>query len=151
MAHRPDHSNKHTLEKLETFATSENSVKILTFDTWSRVLNGIKKSSLLDHIYVKNLATVLGVSFNTPPCGDHVLVIARLNSTTFKQERNSTLKRNWKNYKESGLNSDLLTLVTSMMSNNNVPALNVQKFWNCLENVLINAVDKHAPLLSTHC
>ena len=42
MAHRPDYSNKHTLEKLECFVSSENSIQIFSFDTWLRVINGIK-------------------------------------------------------------------------------------------------------------
>ena len=52
---------KLTLEKLDCFVTSENLSQIVNFDTWSRVINGTKKSSLLDHIYVKNPATVTDI------------------------------------------------------------------------------------------
>ena len=78
MAHRPDYSTKLTLEKLDCFVTSENLSKIVNFDTWSRDINGTKKSSLLDHIYEKNPATVTDIYYETPPFGDNLLVIANL-------------------------------------------------------------------------
>ena len=58
MTNRPDYSNKHTLEKLKNFVTTNCLVQIVNFDISSRVINGIKKSSLLDHIYVSNPATL---------------------------------------------------------------------------------------------
>ena len=67
ISHRPDYSNKITLEMLDCFVTSENLSQIVNFDTWSRVINGTIKSSLLDHIYVKNPAAVTNIYFETPP------------------------------------------------------------------------------------
>ena len=96
MANRPDYSNKHTLEKLDVFVTSENLVQIVNFDTWSRVINGKKKSSLLDHIYVTNPATVLDTSHYLPPFGDHLLVTAKLIFKVCEKEKMCSLKRDWK-------------------------------------------------------
>ena len=98
MAHRPDYSTKLTLEKLDCFVTSENLSKIVNFDTWSRDINGTKKSSLLDHIYEKNPATVTDIYYETPPFGDNLLVIANLTFRVCIKENNCTLKRVWKNY-----------------------------------------------------
>ena len=93
MSNRPDYSNKHTLEKLDNFVNSENLIQIVNFDTWSRIVNGIKKSSLLDHIYVLNPATVLDISHYLPPFGDHLLVTAKLIFKVDVKEKTCGLRR----------------------------------------------------------
>ena len=62
--------------------------------TWSRVLNDTRTSSLLDHIYVKDLATIVIVRHVTPLLGDHNFVFAELN---FGQSTiaNSVTKHDW--------------------------------------------------------
>ena len=45
------------------------------FDTWSQIVNGVKRSSMLDHIYVKDRSTVKNLSFKAPTFGDHVFAI----------------------------------------------------------------------------
>ena len=52
---------------------------MIDFNTWSRIIKGQKKESMLDHIYVKKIANVENISFLTPTFGDHVLAIAELN------------------------------------------------------------------------
>ena len=52
--------------------------QVVDFKTWSRTINGTKKESLLDHVYINNLATFCSVYFETPVFGDHVLVITEL-------------------------------------------------------------------------
>ena len=146
MAHRPDYSNKLTLGKLENFVSAENLTQIVNFDTWSRVINGTKKSSLLDHIYVKNPATVVDIYQETPPFGDHLLVIATLQFKANKKDGNYIQKRDWKNYKGSGLQSFLSPLIVSLMAVQYLMLFSVQDMWNCLENILVNAIEKHAPL-----
>ena len=49
-------------------------------------MNGIKKESLLDHVYVNNSATVNNVNFITPTFGDHVLVMVDINVKVEKNE-----------------------------------------------------------------
>ena len=115
-ANRPDYASKLTLEKLDLFATSEKLTQIVDFNTWSRVINGNLKTSLLDHIYVKNPATINDIFHFTPPFGDHLLVIANLKFRPDKKESNSALKREWKKYDGSGLLSTLTPLITSLMS-----------------------------------
>ena len=75
---RPDYTNKFLLNTLKNFATESNLIQIVDFNTWSRTINGIKKESLLDHIYLNNVETLLAVYFDTPIFGDHVLVMATL-------------------------------------------------------------------------
>jgi hypothetical protein len=46
----------------------------------------------------------------------------------------------------SGLQLHLLPLIISLMSIHDLAVFTVQDTWNCLEDVLVNAIDKHAPL-----
>ena len=66
MENRPDYDRKNLLEKISTLSLEKNLVQIVNFDTWSRVINGIKKSSILDHVYVNNVATISDITFETP-------------------------------------------------------------------------------------
>ena len=66
MKNRPDYDRKNLLEKISTLSLEKNLVQIVNFDTWSRVINGIKKSLILDHVYVNNVATISDITFETP-------------------------------------------------------------------------------------
>ena len=63
---------------MNDFALSNNLSQIVDFCTWSRTINGIRKESLLDHVYVNNPAVINTVTFETPLFGDHVLIIVNL-------------------------------------------------------------------------
>ena len=66
---------------------------------------GCRKESILDHIYVSNLATVENINFETPTFGDHVLVMAELNFC-FKEINTPTVqKRKWTKYSSESFNS----------------------------------------------
>ena len=146
MANRPDYSNKLTLEKLENFANAENLTQIVSFDTWSRIIKGSKRSSLLDHMYTGNPATVADVYFETPPFGDHLLVMAKLIFKLPKNEKNCILKRCWSNYDSTGLSLHLTPLLTSLLNVHDLENFTVQETWNCLEDVLVSSIDLFAPL-----
>ena len=101
-------------------------------------LHGIKKESILDHVYTDNVALVNDITFTVPTFGDHKLVIAKL---TPKANLNceSIFKRNWKNYSPNNL-----------IENITLPPLtggDVQAIWNSLEHSLIIAADYVAPLI----
>ena len=49
------------------------------FNTWSRTINGIRKQSLLDHIYVNNVESVTSVNYIEAAFDDHVSAFAQLN------------------------------------------------------------------------
>ena len=52
MSNVPDYHRKIPLENLNLFALNENLVQLVKECTWSRVVNGSLKESILDHIYV---------------------------------------------------------------------------------------------------
>ena len=75
MEMRADYDRKVPLSCLVNFALENNLIQIVTETTWSRIINGIKKESLIDHIYVNDSSTVANVRFEVPTFGDHVLAI----------------------------------------------------------------------------
>ena len=142
---RPDYDHKVPLSCLTNFALENNLVQIVTGTTWSRVINGVKKESLLDHVYVKNAASVLNMSLKKPIFGDHSLVLVEI---IIKPQlgSNVTTTRNWKSYVP--LNAK--TMLTFDMAGIDDQCLNmsVQDHWNVLENILINVIDSLAPLFT---
>ena len=66
------------------------------FNTWTRTINGNKKESMLDHVYLDNLENFNSVYFENPVFGNHVLVVVELNKIT--NSNLCVLKRNWSNY-----------------------------------------------------
>ena len=145
MEMRDDYDRKIPLSSLVNFALENNLIQMVNETTWSRTINGIRKESLLDHVYLNNPASVLNVFNNTPLFGDHSLVLVEL---TFKPhaEVKSLLKRNWNNYDVGGLNLRMAAELS--LVNYKCDLLSVQDQWSMLENVFINVIDIFAPLTS---
>ena len=135
---RNDYIYKSPFKLLTDFTSLKNLTQLIHFPTWTRTINGIKKESILDHVYTDNVALVNDITFTVPTFGDHKLVIAKL---TPKANLNceSIFKRNWKNYSPNNL-----------IENITLPPLtggDVQAIWNSLEHSLIIAADYVAPLI----
>jgi hypothetical protein len=78
-------------------------------------------------------------SHHTPYFGEHLIVFVDL---CFKTNIPTvTLCRNWRNYSPEKLNCFLANQSLDFENDS------VQEYWNCLENILINATDHLAPLL----
>ena len=119
---------------------------MVTETTWSRIINGIKKESLLDHVYVKNPVTVPNVFNKITLFGDHSLVLVEL---IFKQPTiKSHTKRNWKNYGLLNLQCKLAEELALVYYRPDL--LSVQDHWFMLETVLINVIDAIASLTSAN-
>ena len=84
---------KNLLEKMATLSLDKNLIQIVNFDTWSRIINGIRKSSILDHVYVNNLSTISDVAFETPVFGDHVPVVVNLTLTHNNSNETNALRK----------------------------------------------------------
>ena len=48
---RHDYSRRIPLCHLTEFTDVNNLIQLVNFNTWSRTVNGIRKESLLDHIF----------------------------------------------------------------------------------------------------
>ena len=53
-------------------------IQMVMFDTWSRAGGNDFRSSLLDHIYVKDTSLIKDINQVKPCFGDHVMVIANI-------------------------------------------------------------------------
>ena len=67
---RPDYDHRNLLEQLSAFCLTNNLTQHVNFKTWSRIINGIKKESLLDHVYSNAPAYVKDIGFIEPTFGD---------------------------------------------------------------------------------
>ena len=103
---------------------------IVCFDTWSRVVNGKKRSSMLDHIYVKDCSTVKNLSFKVPTFVDHIFIIMEVELKVIIT-RKSCIMRKWSSYSKENLNKSLQREIRK----SNTELCNVQEHWNVLENI----------------
>ena len=120
-----NYSHKHYFEALNNHFDRHNLIQIIDFDTWSRVVNNIPKTSIIDHVYLKDPTSVNNVSALTLPFGDHKLMM---------------LKRNWKLYSKEKLLAEISAVDWQIKKDS------VQSFWNEFEGKLVKIVDKLAPL-----
>ena len=120
---RLDYPRKTTLNYLTEFTNLNNLTQVVNFPTWSRTINGIRKESLLDHVYVKDTTTIKNVHFKVPTFGDHVLLIVTLKIDSITASKTPS-KRNWSAYSKEILLSSL-SLGTQFYNN-------VQVQWNYL-------------------
>ena len=72
MALRNDYIYKIPLSRLTDFTDANNLIQLVKFNTCSRTINGVRKESLLDNIYVDDR------DFREPTFGDHLLVFVEL-------------------------------------------------------------------------
>ena len=72
-----------------------------------QTVNGVKKESLLDHIYVDDVVIVKDIKSIEPTFGDHLLVLADLEIFN-NVETKSIRKRDWHNYSKESLKSNLV-------------------------------------------
>ena len=132
------YSHKHYFKILEELIDEKNLIQIVNFDTWSRNINNIQKSSLLDHIYLSNPTKVNNLKSQIPPFGDHVLITFNIHSKI--KNIPEIYKRNWQKYSKP-------LLIEKLTSTNlNIDTDDVQTYWNCFESLLVDIVDQVAPL-----
>ena len=113
-------------------------IQMIDFVTWSRVVNNVLKSSVLDHLYVRD-ATIINDIRSCKPCfGDHLLVMFSVGTTAQTPKR--SLKRDWRKYSKLALCQGLEGVDWD------VGVDTVQEYWNIFENKLINVVDRLIPI-----
>ena len=122
---------------IETF-TDLNLIQIVTFNTWSRVVNNVECTSILDHIYVKNPSIIRALYPVTPPFGDHQLIIFSIPSK--KSPVPKTYRRNWATYSPQNL------ILRLQEVDWNIQFDGVQAYWNSFESKLIEVTDLVAPI-----
>ena len=131
---RQDYSSKITLNRLTEFSNHHNLTQVVDFNTWSRTIKGVRKESLIDHVYTDDVTLIKSLTFETPTFGDHLLIITELELRNGVKPK-MIVKRNWNNY------SRRTCLISNLVFDTDMNGLNVQSQWNYIENVIINAVD----------
>ena len=141
MKWRNDYPHKHLFTHLTELTDRMNLLQLVDFPTWSRYINNIQKTSILDHVYVNNLSIVNNCGSITPTFGDHLLIILEL--TLVRPTIKNITRRNWRNYSKqilvNALNPDMFE----------IDCIDVQQYWNEFENTIINVIDKILPIETT--
>ena len=135
---RSDYAYKVPFSHLSDFVTDNNLIQLIDFPTWSRTINGIRKESILDHVYVNNCSLVNNLTSIEPTFGDHLLIVIELN-LHLDDYLQSYVRRDWKNYSKT-------SLIQQLKIKNYEADGCVQSNWNAIEESLIMAADIVAPL-----
>ena len=137
-AKRIDYAYKVPYSHLSDFLADNNLIQLIDFPTWSRTINGIRKESTLDHVYVNNCSLVNNLTSIEPTFGDHLLIVIELN-LHLDDYLQSYVRRDWKNYSKT-------SLIQQLKIKNYEADGCVQSKWNAIEESLIMAADIVAPL-----
>ena len=144
MEFRSDYHHRIPLSTLTNFALEANLTQVVNFNTWSRIIKGKKKESLLDLVYVSNIATMSNVSFSTPTFGDHLLVMVDI-LIKITAPIHLVLKRDWSKYSPACINVSISRHLSHSLVN--WDSLTVTEHWNVLELLLTKSIDEIAPLI----
>jgi hypothetical protein len=74
----PNYSFKNYFKAMDYTLTDTNLIQLVKIPTWSRTINGIVKTSILDPVYLNNPTIVNNLSSMTPTFGDHQMVVIDL-------------------------------------------------------------------------
>ena len=75
--------------------------------TWSRVYQGLLKTSILDHVYVNNICSIEEIKVEKQPISDHAAIIVLTTGTKAKKRGMSFQYTCWKNYSAEKLRDEL--------------------------------------------
>ena len=131
------YSHKNYFISLNEVLSALTLIQAVKCVTWSRVINNVLCTSIIDHVYLKDPTLIKSIYPISPPFGDHSLILIELN---LKHGPKPILfKRNWVNYTQDKLKIALQK--TNWHSNLD----SVQAYWNNFESNLVEIVDDLAP------
>ena len=73
--HDVNYSNVNLFDLFDERMDDLNLVQLIEFDTWSRMVGLVVKSSILDHIYVNDVSLLKSITHTTPIFGHHKLIM----------------------------------------------------------------------------
>ena len=114
--------------------------QIIHDNTWKRIINGIETTSRLDHIYTTRSDSINNVKLTDNAYSDHLMLTFTLESAQKEGQVINLWKRSWKHYKKELLCEELSRLDWNIETND------AQSYYNILENLIVNVVDKLAPM-----
>ena len=134
----PNYSHRRYFESLNNTFEPHNLVQVIEFETWTRIVNNVIKSSIIDHVYLKDPTSIINLSSTKPPFGDHELIT--FDVSIDKVSPKEIFKRNWKNYSKEKFIAELAA------QDWNIKKDSVQSYWNDFESKVIETIDKLAPM-----
>ena len=138
LVNNTNYNYKNLFDILNETVTLCNLTQIVNFPTWTRTINGIKKESILDHVYVNDITKLINVTGIETEIGDHKLVTCSFHTTI--PVTKPVFKRCWKDYSRAKLLDELSRCKFDLDIDE------VQQLWNNIENVIIGIVDNIAPI-----
>ena len=111
---------------------------MVDFASWSRMVGPKLRSSILDHIYVKDPVIIRNLKSTRPYFGDHLVVEFCVKGS--KNKPKTEKKCDWRRYSGGLLNTKLNEVDWD------IDIDEVQEYWNVFESKLIKIVDAIVPL-----
>ena len=139
MQFEPTYTHKRYFQELISLTAQFNFNQLVDFRTWSRTINDILKQSILDHIYSNNYSSVLECYSAGVPFGDHLIVIIKIDFKLPKPK--NTFRRDWRKYSAMNCANSFSNIDFE------IDRMHVQDYWNSFENLVVNVVDKLAPVV----
>ena len=134
-----DYSHKSYYDELNTIFDRLGLIQMVEFETWRRSVNGIMRTSILDHVYTNDVTVIENLKPVDTIIGDHSLItMSLLNEKMPKPD--ISFRRDWSKYSKVKLVYEL-SMINMMWQINDVQGL-----WNKIEEILIRTTDKLAPL-----
>ena len=136
--HDDNYCKKNLFEDFDITLSDFSLIQMVNCTTWSRLIGNVLRTSILDHIYVRDPTIVSNLKFIHPFFGDHKLVVFTVNAK--RAEPNNQKRRDWRFYSKETLNARLACVDL------NIDIDCVQQYWNVLENKIIKVIDEIVPL-----
>ena len=136
--YRIDYAYRSYYESLDEHFDQLNLVQLVEFETWSRLVQGTWRSSILDHVYTNDGTVINELNAVDSVIGDHKIL-------TFKLKESHEIpieitRRDWRKYSKALLENELSKVSF------NLEIKDVQALWNDMENILVKVSDKIIPL-----
>ena len=98
--------NKYLFEDFDSILYRLELIQVVNFVTWTRLVGHNLRSSILDHIYIKDPTVIRNLRTVTPFFGDHLLVLFDVQSE-YVSVTNLNRKRDWRFYSKEILNVNI--------------------------------------------
>ena len=79
------YNNKHYFEDMDRITGTLELLQLVEEPTWRRVVNGVVRESVLDHVYVNGISTASNLKYTWPVFGDHAAVIFDVGCSKMKR------------------------------------------------------------------
>ena len=134
-----NYAYKNYFNDLDEAFSNFGLIQLIEFETWSRLVAGTLKSSILDHVYVTDVTMTSNILSMKPSVGDHLIVT--MDISIARTGPAESIRRDWRNYSKEVLCSKL-GVVDWVLD-----ITDVQEYWNVFENKLVCIVDEVVPLV----